>query len=169
MAITFWSNTRIRLDSIYELLEALRKEYKLRFHTVSFDQYQSASYRQRAEERSLAANCNLLSVDRTSDHYFALANLIAQDRFKIGDCSAKLDLIEQLQSITVDEDNRIVKPYLDKKNHCDLADAVVGAVANAAMNTRDVPVVVYLADGLSEVENKEELINATLKKLKLSW
>jgi hypothetical protein len=45
----------------------------------------------------------------------------------------------------------------------------VGAVANAAMNTRDVPVVVYLADGLSEVENKEELINATLKKLKLSW
>lgn len=169
LAITFYSPTRIKLDRVMEFIIELKRKFNFKIHTLTFDQYQSAIMKQRAEELYLATKCAILSVERTPDPYFYLANQVSLDNFKIGECSGKYDLIEQMQSITEDENGKIVKPYITNKNHCDLLDGVVGATWNAYNNHHDIPTVLYLDVDEGSEANEEAILAEAMKRLNINW
>ena len=166
LIVTFYTNTRIRLDSIWDFMCDFRKKFNFRIHTASFDQYQSAVFRQRAAEMYFAENNILLSVDRSPDAYLHLANLVARGGFKIGDCP---DIKLQMGAITEDESGKIVKPYVTEASHCDGLDTLVAASYCAHLNNADVPSLIYLPEDTPIEVHQEQLVNATMKRLKLSW
>ena len=167
--VTFFSPTRIRLDSIYEFLWEVKKKYGFFYHTISFDQYQSTVYRQRAAEDFLAQNSNLLSLDKIPDAYRYLANVVSQDCFHVGHCSKANDLLDQLKALSEDETGKIIKPHLTEKNHLDAVDAAVGAVWNAYQNRLDVPHVLYTHAEMAEQASKDALVAKAMERLKLGW
>lgn len=134
LAMWITSPTRIDLRAVEQFIVDLVKIFKLNIHTVSADQFQSASMRQFLEMNKVARNVAYLSVDRTSNAYDSLASIIAAGLFRIGRCPK---LKEQLEAISIVNN----KPMTRGKK--DLADSIAGATYNALMNPKDVPVYSY--------------------------
>lgn len=169
---TFYSPTRIRIESIYELIAALHKDVGLFIHTLAFDQYQSALLLQRAKENYLSPNCIRFSVDSTPDSYLFLANLVSQEALKCGTVTDKDGLTAQMRVITVDPKGKIVKPNgigESKRGHCDALDALVSAVYCAYQNRADIPTALYMPPDMDAEQNKEALVGKALERLGLSW
>lgn len=169
LLVTFYSPTRIRLESIYEFGWAVKRKYGFNIHTASYDQYQSATFRQRAEEDCFAQNNILLSLDRIPDAYRYAANVTSQGCFKVGHCSENDGLLDQMRAVAEDENGKIVKPMLNQKNHLDALDAIVGAMWNAYQNRLDVPHVMYTAANADAEQSKEALIAKSMERLRLGW
>jgi hypothetical protein len=128
------SPTRIDLNAIQDMMIDFATIAGIRIHTLSADQFQSASIRQKLQNDKVADNINLQSVDRSANAYLGLSNVIASDLYRVGVCPK---LKHQLEAISI-EDNKV-----NTRGRKDMADTVAGAIENARVNVRDVPIYEY--------------------------
>jgi len=96
----------------------------IRFGKITFDQWGSEQIRQ--ELTDLGYNVGLLSVDRTTEPYYTLANLIYEERLEYYDY---VIFKEELFNLVEDRVRKKIDHTPDF--HKDVADSAAGAVFNA--------------------------------------
>ena len=128
------SPSRISFEKIEEFGLALHEQLGINFHTMSCDQYQSASFLQKMEMRGVATVVKKESVDKTAIPYNVLSNVVAEGSLR---CGRMGELAIQLENIYFHKK----KPYSRMRK--DIADALCGAVYHAKENTADIPVNYY--------------------------
>lgn len=139
MILRIITRTRIDFDSIYNLIKKLREMYNVIFYKISADQFQSSHIMQKLKSDGLATEVDRVSVDRTPEPYYQLSQVVMDGCLHVGKSPI---LLKQLANIT-DEAGKIVSTARK-----DVADGLCGAVHNALMNTKDVPI--YSRYGLYE-------------------
>jgi intein/homing endonuclease len=128
------TSTRIDLDAILNFIINLREKVEVHFGKVSADQFQSAYILQMLKTAKVTADpddIKLVSVDRTIDPYRQFSNAVYYNVFHTGKCP----LLRQQMSRVVEDEG---KPTSDDRK--DISDSTCGAIHNAIMNTKDVPI-----------------------------
>jgi hypothetical protein len=124
----------IRISKVRRLVYEL-SERGFAVELVTFDQFQSADSRQVLAQRGYKVG--LLSVDRTTEAYEALRELVEDGRLK---CHEQPELARELRELELVDGRKVDHPPKGSK---DLADAVAGAVWSALQSRRRTGVVVY--------------------------
>ena len=126
------SDNRISLDDIASLVVDLHQKSEVNFAVLTTDQFQSSHIRQLWFSKNISTQIKHLSVDKTMIPYEYLSKLVDSERVFAGH-SPKLR--NQLQGIEVDDNDKVYS-----MNRKDMSDALCGAVYNAFLNTKDVPI-----------------------------
>jgi len=124
----------VRISKVRRLVYEL-SERGFAVELVTFDQFQSADSRQVLAQRGYKVG--LLSVDRTTEAYEALRELVEDGRLK---CHEQPELARELRELELVDGRKVDHPPKGSK---DLADAVAGAVWSALQSRRRTGVVVY--------------------------
>lgn len=150
----------ISFEAIRRFISNLKNKYNCRIHTLSCDQYQSTMFRQYCLSNHIADNVILLSVDRSAEAYYQMANAVQAGQVKAGKCPY---LREQLDIIRINNN----KPYAENGVRKDVSDSCTGSVYNAICNGSDIPTVMYNELTQNQIYDmiKEELIRKKFKPL----
>lgn len=124
------------LDHIYQFIKKLTDRYTL---TVSFDSFASQGLLQSLQHDSI--DCRTISVDRTTDAYFMLKNVINSDRVKMCYCDRFLRECSELKVVTNGNHVKVDHPMVssctdfdykglegDQPGSKDVADSVAASI-----------------------------------------
>jgi hypothetical protein len=132
------SPNRINLEAVKEFIIDLRDYYGFGFKAFTADQYQSEQLLQKLTSIGYAETVEVLSVEKTRTPYDTLSNIVAHDCLKTG---MMRDLKRELEGVYF-ENNKVFKQHMEG-SHCDMADALCGAVNNAVNSMYDTPSNIY--------------------------
>jgi hypothetical protein len=142
LVLKITSPNRINLEAVKEFIIDLRDYFGLGFKAFTADQYQSEQLLQKLTSIGYAETVQVLSVEKTRTPYDTLSTIVAQDCLKVG---MMRDLKRELEGVYF-ENNKVFKQYIEG-SHCDMADALCGAVHNAVMSLHDTPSNIYESFG----------------------
>lgn len=124
------------LDHIYQFIKKLTDRYTV---TVSFDSFASQGLLQSLERDSI--DCRMISVDRTTDAYFMLKNVINTDRISVQYCERLFRECSELKVVTEGKHVKVDHPLIsscvdfdykglsgDQPGSKDLADSLAGSL-----------------------------------------